>query len=108
MDMQGNSCNSEDTAGVQKPKPPGLMSAWISGVVVFTLSAGILVVVFLTIGRTPWPTSRTAPAGAGRFEWVFMDVLIVFLAYLAARSSFRSTLRAEAKHREEIESRKGH
>jgi len=106
MDMEGNGCNNEATVGIQKPEPPGLMSAWISGVVVFTLSAGILVVVFVTVGRTPWPCARTAPAGAARFEWVFMDLLIIFLAYLAARSAFKSTLRAETKQREEIENRR--
>jgi len=104
--MQDNKRNTESPPIDQKPKPPGLISAWISGVIVFILSAGILVVVFSTIGRTPWATAHTAPAGAGRFDWVFMDVLIVFLAYVAARSSYRSTLRAEAKHREEIENRR--
>ena len=42
----------------------------------------------------------------GRFEWIFTDVFIVFLAYVAARSSFKSTLRAEAKRHEQLELRR--
>ncbi len=104
--MQGNRHNNEETSSDRKPRAPGLVSAWISGVVVFTLSIGILLVVFITIGRTPWPTSHATPAGAGRFAWVFTDLLIVCLAYLAARSAFKSTLREEVRRREEMEYRR--
>ncbi len=51
MDMQDNGCNNEGATDVQKSKPPGLVSAWISGVVVFTFSPGFLLVVSMTIGR---------------------------------------------------------
>jgi hypothetical protein len=84
----------------QRPRPPGLVSAWVSGAIVCVLSAGILVVVFCAIGRTPWPTENASPAGAGRFEWLLMALLIGFLAFLAGRSAFRSTLRFEAKRRD--------
>ena len=101
MDANEAGNRSEEARPEQKHKAPGIVSAWISGVIVFVLSAGILVVVFSALGRTPWPTENTAPAGAGRFEWLLMDLLILFLAYLAGRSSFRSTLKAEAKRHHE-------
>jgi hypothetical protein len=105
MDAQRKPGDGKGARSHQKPPPPGLASAWISAVVVFTLSVGILVVVFSVVGRMPWPTSQSAPAGAGQFEWIFIDALIVFLAYVAARSSFRSALRHEAKHLEQMENR---
>lgn len=91
----------------QKPKPPGLASAWVSGVIVFILSAGILVVVFSALGRFPWPTGHTSPAGKDRFEWVITDVLIVFLAWIAARCAYKAALRAEVKLREDVQRRGG-
>ena len=101
MDTQDTMRSGAHAEDGQKRKTPGMVTAWISGVIVFVLSAGILVVVFNAVGRTPWPTENAAPAGAGRFEWLLMDLLIVFLAYLAGRSSFRSSLKAEADRRHE-------
>jgi len=90
----------------QKPRPPGFVLAWISALIVFMLSAGIGVVVFSVLGHAPLPTQQDVAQGAGQFAWVFMDLLIVFMAYVAARSSFRSTLRAEARRLEEEANRR--
>ena len=105
MDTQSKPRNGKGVPDHQKPHPPGFVSAWVSGVIVFILSVGILVVVFSALGHMPWPSVRAAPEGAARFSWVFMDLLIAFMAYVAARSSFRTTLRAEAKRHEQTENR---
>jgi membrane protein implicated in regulation of membrane protease activity len=90
----------------QKPRPPGFVLAWISALIVFVLAAGIGVVVFSVWGHSPWPTPQAVPEGAAQFAWVFRALLIVFMAYVAARCSYRSTLRAEAKRREEEANRR--
>ena len=105
MDTQSKPGHGNGVPDHQNPHPPGLVSAWISGVVVFILSVGIGVVVFSVLGHMPWPTAQAASDGAARFSWVFMDLLIAFMAYVAARCSFRTTLRAEAKRREQMENR---
>jgi hypothetical protein len=105
MDTESKSGNYENENINERISTKGTASARTSAVVVFIMALAVLAVLSAVAGHPPWPLSKDAPIGAGRFGWVIIGIIILFLSYLGAYSSYKSTLKAEAKRGRKKESK---